>query len=166
MNLARALLLRRYPVLLQGPTSSGKTSLVAYMAERTGHGFVRINNHEQTDLQEYVGRYISDETGRLVFKEGLLVQAMRRGDWVVLDELNLAPTEVLEALNRYSSSGGLYRGDDHSTRGRPPHTSFAGCLTTTVSCMCPSSRRPCARIPISCCSPLRILPGSMPGERR
>ena len=43
---------------------------------------------------------MSDESGRLVFREGLLVQAVRRGHWIVLDELNLAPTEVLEALNR------------------------------------------------------------------
>ena len=35
----------------QGPTSSGKTSLVAYLAARTGHEFVRINNHQGTDLQ-------------------------------------------------------------------------------------------------------------------
>ena len=45
----------------QGPTSSGKTSLVAQLAARTGHRFVRINNHEQTDLQEYLGSYVSDE---------------------------------------------------------------------------------------------------------
>lgn len=31
---------------------------------------------------------------------GVLVEAMRQGHWVILDELNLAPTEVLEALNR------------------------------------------------------------------
>ena len=99
-NLARAVLLRKYPILLQGPTSSGKTSLVSYLAAQTGHHFVRINNHEQTDLQEYLGTYISDEQGRLVFQEGLLVQAVRHGHWIVLDELNLAPTEVLEALNR------------------------------------------------------------------
>lgn len=99
-NLARAVLLRKYPILLQGPTSSGKTSLVAYLAAQTGHHFVRINNHEQTDLQEYLGTYVSDEQGRLVFQEGLLVQAVRNGHWIVLDELNLAPTEVLEALNR------------------------------------------------------------------
>ena len=99
-NLARAVLLRKYPILLQGPTSSGKTSLVAYLAAQTGHHFVRINNHEQTDLQEYLGTYISDEHGRLLFQEGLLVQAVRHGHWIVLDELNLAPTEVLEALNR------------------------------------------------------------------
>lgn len=48
---ARALSLRRFPVLLQGPTSAGKTSLVEYMARVTGHMCVRINNHEHTDLQ-------------------------------------------------------------------------------------------------------------------
>ena len=55
---------------------------------------VRINNHDQIDLQEYLGSYVSDESGRLAFREGPLVQAVRHGHWVVLDELNLAPTEV------------------------------------------------------------------------
>ena len=36
---------------MQGPTSTGKTSLVAHLAAQTGHRCVRINNHEQTDLQ-------------------------------------------------------------------------------------------------------------------
>lgn len=29
-----------------------------------------------------------------------MVEALRKGYWIVLDELNLAPTDVLEALNR------------------------------------------------------------------
>lgn len=89
-----------FPVLIQGPTSAGKTSMIEYLANFSGNCFVRINNHEHTDLQQYLGTYISGADGKLVFQEGLLVQAMRRGYWIVLDELNLAPTDVLEALNR------------------------------------------------------------------
>ncbi|KAK9066170.1 hypothetical protein SSX86_013491 [Deinandra increscens subsp. villosa] len=99
-NLGRAIFIGKYPVLLQGPTSSGKTSLVQYLAAITNHEFVRINNHEHTDLQEYLGSYITDATGKLVFQEGVLVKAVRHGYWIVLDELNLAPSDVLEALNR------------------------------------------------------------------
>ena len=98
--LARAVSSRAAPVLLQGPTSSGKTSLVSYLAARTGHACVRINNHEHTDLQEYIGSYSAGPDGSLSFQDGPLTTAVRRGQWVVLDELNLAPSSVLEALNR------------------------------------------------------------------
>ncbi|GAB1320673.1 AAA ATPase midasin [Madurella fahalii] len=100
LNLVRATSTRRYPILIQGPTSAGKTSMIEYLANYTGNKFVRINNHEHTDLQEYIGTYVSDSEGKLKFQEGVLVQAMREGSWIVLDELNLAPTDVLEALNR------------------------------------------------------------------
>jgi midasin len=100
-DLARVILTKRYPVLIQGPTSAGKTSAVEFLARQTGHRFVRINNHEHTDIQEYLGTYVTDpQSGNLVFQEGLLVTAVRQGHWIVLDELNLAPTDVLEALNR------------------------------------------------------------------
>jgi midasin len=61
---------------------------------------IRINNHEHTDIQEYIGSYIPDKDGKLKFQEGALVEAVRNGYWVILDELNLAPSEILEALNR------------------------------------------------------------------
>jgi midasin len=100
-DLARIIVTGRFPVLIEGPTSSGKTSSIEYLARRTGHCLIRINNHEHTDIQEYVGSYVSDpSTGKLVFEDGLLVRALRNGDWIILDELNLAPTDVLEALNR------------------------------------------------------------------
>ena len=38
---------------------------------------------------------------------GVLVEATRQGYWVILDELNLAPTEVLEALNRVRQAAGV-----------------------------------------------------------
>ncbi|XP_062980947.1 midasin [Elgaria multicarinata webbii] len=89
-----------YPVLIQGDTSIGKTSLIRWLAAASGNHCVRINNHEHTDIQEYIGCYTSDVSGKLVFKEGVLIDAMRKGYWIILDELNLAPTDVLEALNR------------------------------------------------------------------
>ena len=100
LNLVRATSTRRFPVLLQGPTSSGKTSMVEYLAKLSGNKFVRINNHEHTDLQEYLGAYVAGPDGHLQYQDGVLVNALREGAWIVLDELNLAPTDVLEALNR------------------------------------------------------------------
>lgn len=99
-HISRSIVIRDFPVLLQGPTSSGKTSLIFYIAARIGQKCVRINNHEHTDVQEYLGSYVPDPNGHLVFKDGILVEALKNGWWVILDELNLAPSEVLEALNR------------------------------------------------------------------
>ena len=45
---------------------------------------------------------MADRSGALVFREGALVTALREGHWVVLDELNLAASDVLEALNRWA----------------------------------------------------------------
>ncbi|KAH7723681.1 midasin [Aphelenchoides avenae] len=102
-NLARvaaAVASGRFPVLLEGETSAGKTSMIVHLAKITGNRVFRINNHEHTDIQEYIGGYAPDENGKLTFIEGVLLKAVKNGDWIILDELNLAAAEVLEALNR------------------------------------------------------------------
>ena len=113
-RLARVVASGPWPVLLEGPTSAGKTSVVEYIAARCGYNVVRINNHEHTDIQEYLGAFAPDDNGSLVFQDGLLVRALRNGDWVILDELNLAPSEVLEALNRLlDDNRELFLADTH-----------------------------------------------------
>ena len=62
---------RSHPVLIQGETSVGKTSLIRWLGLATGNQCVRINNHEHTDIQEYIGCYSSDDKGKLLFKEGM-----------------------------------------------------------------------------------------------
>jgi len=60
-----------FPILIQGDTCVGKTSLITYLANASGNVLVRINNHEHTDLQEYIGSYSTQSvTGQLIFKEG------------------------------------------------------------------------------------------------
>lgn len=70
-DLVRIVSLSNHPVLLQGDTSVGKTSLISYLAAASGNKCLRINNHEHTDLQEYIGAYSVDSaSGQLLFKEG------------------------------------------------------------------------------------------------
>lgn len=98
-SISRALMAGNHPILLEGPTGAGKTSAVEYLAMRTGHHVTRINNSEHTDVSQYIGSYQPDGAS-ICFREGLLLQAVRLGHWIILDELNLAPSDVLESLNR------------------------------------------------------------------
>jgi len=91
------------PCLLEGPTGTSKTSSIRYLAWQLNQPVVRINFNGQTDTGELVGRFVPSSgegsTSPWTWQDGLLVQAMRRGWWVILDEVNLAEPQVLERLN-------------------------------------------------------------------
>ncbi|KAJ1669103.1 AAA ATPase midasin, partial [Coemansia sp. RSA 25] len=56
-SLARAVMCGRYPVLIQGPTSAGKTSMVQYLARKTGHRFLNL---APSDVLEALNRLLDD----------------------------------------------------------------------------------------------------------
>ncbi len=89
------------PVALEGETAASKTTAVLYLAHLLGQPAVRLNLHGHSDASELVGRYVPSEQGKSTwrFQEGYLPQAMRHGWWLLLDEVNLAETQVLERLN-------------------------------------------------------------------
>jgi midasin (ATPase involved in ribosome maturation) len=104
-RIARAMQLAR-PVLLEGPPGVGKSSVVACLAALAGHRLVRINLSEHTELSDLLGADLptsnegDDGSGpRFKWVDGVFLQALKRGDWVLLDEMNLAPQAVLEGLN-------------------------------------------------------------------
>jgi midasin len=68
-QLAGVVAVSDYAVILQGPTSAGKTSTVQYLANITQNKVIRINNHMHTDIQEYLGSYVPDKEGggKLIF---------------------------------------------------------------------------------------------------
>jgi len=61
---------------------------------------VRINLSEQTDMMDLLGADLpvaGGGAGQFAWADGPLLAALQRGDWVLLDELNLASARPLAA---------------------------------------------------------------------
>lgn len=96
----------RLPCALEGDTAVAKTTAVLWVAHLCRQEAVRLNLHGQSDTGELVGRFVPADSATVGqsaaawrFWEGIVPTALRRGQWVVLDELNLAEPQVLERLN-------------------------------------------------------------------
>ena len=93
------------PCALEGDTAVAKTTAVLWVSHLCRQEAVRLNLNGQSDTGELVGRFMPavgggrDAQAVWRFWEGIVPDAMRRGRWVVLDELNLAEPQVLERLN-------------------------------------------------------------------
>lgn len=89
-------------ILLEGSPGVGKTSLVSALAAVAGHRLQRINLSDQTDLIDLFGSDLPVEggqAGEFQWRDAAFLDAMQKGDWVLLDEMNLASQTVLEGLN-------------------------------------------------------------------
>jgi midasin len=98
-RLLRAMCAGGRSLLLEGPPGCGKSTLVAALAERSGHRMVRVNLSEQTDISDLFGSDQPTGDGSFAWVDGPVLAGLRRGDWILLDELNLASQSVLEGLN-------------------------------------------------------------------
>lgn len=87
------------PVALEGETAAAKTTAVLYLAHLMRQGVRRLNLNGATDAGELVGRFAPAPAGGFRFVESVLPQAMRHGEWVLLDEINLAEPQCIERLN-------------------------------------------------------------------
>ena len=58
----------------------------------------RINNTQSTSVQDYLGSYMPVGGGEFVFCYGALARAMLNGDWIILDEFDLADPAVTSML--------------------------------------------------------------------
>ncbi|VDM22077.1 unnamed protein product [Hydatigera taeniaeformis] len=98
----RSGILPRRALLLEGSPGVGKTSLVAALARASGHRIIRINLSEATEVTDLIGCDLPVEgssCGTFAWRDGPLLQALRHGYWILLDEMNLASQSVLECLN-------------------------------------------------------------------
>jgi len=76
----------RLPVMLKGPTGSGKTRFVEYMAWRLERPLITVAAHEDMTAADLAGRFLLAPEGT-VWHDGPLTLAVRYGAICYLDEI-------------------------------------------------------------------------------
>ena len=85
------------PLLLMWETWVGKTTIVREVAKAKKKTITRINLNGQTGREEILGKYVLDKWAT-VRQDWPMLNALRNGDWILLDEINAALPEVLFTL--------------------------------------------------------------------
>jgi midasin len=122
-TIASAYLLR-HPLLLMGPTSTGKSFLIKWLAETLGHQHVSYTLNPYVSKSELIGGVKPNKQGIFVWQDGIILNAAKRGTWLVLEELNLATSEVLEILNDYLITGKFTYAENGDQRVVEPSSDF------------------------------------------
>ncbi|EAY22716.1 hypothetical protein TVAG_476450 [Trichomonas vaginalis G3] len=93
------------PVLLEGPTGSAKTTSAKLALNNPDI----VSCSSETSVEQLLGRVTLDSTGNEVtkFEEGPYTKAFRTGGSLIIDEINLAPPDVLQCIEASLDSGSL-----------------------------------------------------------
>ncbi|TYS18732.1 MoxR family ATPase [Rossellomorea vietnamensis] len=89
-------------VLLKGPTGSGKTKLAETLSSLFAQPMHSINCSVDMDAEALLGyKTIAEKEGRntIEFIEGPVIEAMKKGHLLYIDEINMAKPETLPILN-------------------------------------------------------------------
>ena len=79
--------LNKVPLMLKGPTGSGKTRFIEHMAWKLKMPLMTVSCHEDMTASDLVGRFLL-EGSETVWKDGPLTRAVRYGGICYLDEIN------------------------------------------------------------------------------
>lgn len=109
--------------LLVGETGTGKTSIVQDIANCRDQEWRRFNLTGDTTVDEFVGKYTLAE-GRTVWEDGILLQAMKKGQWLIVDEINVALPEILFALHSLLDDDRFVVVAGHNGEVVRPHKEF------------------------------------------
>ena len=74
-------------ILLIGETGTGKTSVVKELAYLCKAPYFRVSMHGYSTPDELIGR-MAVKDGKTYFEYGIVTEAMTRGGFLVLDEIN------------------------------------------------------------------------------
>jgi nitric oxide reductase NorQ protein len=90
-------------VLLKGPTGSGKTRLASLLSRLFQQPMYSINCSVDLDAEALLGYktldYDEENKARIAFVPGPVEKAMKRGQLLYIDEINMAKADTLPILN-------------------------------------------------------------------
>jgi cobaltochelatase CobS len=84
--------------LLTGGTGVGKTSSVEQLAAQCKIPLIRVNFNGETRLSDFIGK-VQVLRGETHWVDGVLPMAMKKGCWLLLDELDFADPSILSLLH-------------------------------------------------------------------
>ena len=99
-------------VLLEGPPGTGKSTILREVAAAAGTGFVFVEGNAELTPARLAGQFdpsrvLEDGYTPDVFVDGPLVEALRNGSMLYVEELNRVPEETVNLLITVMSEGEL-----------------------------------------------------------
>jgi len=88
----------KLPLLLKGPTGTGKSRFVEFMANDLGKVLITLNCNEETSSTDLIGRFII-KGAETVWIDGPLSIAVKNGYILYLDEIAEARPDVIVAIH-------------------------------------------------------------------
>ncbi len=88
----------KIPFLLKGPTGTGKSRFIEYMAHKLDKKLITISCHEETSSTDLIGRYII-KGAETIWLDGPLTTAVKEGAILYLDEIAEARPDVIVAIH-------------------------------------------------------------------
>jgi nitric oxide reductase NorQ protein len=86
------------PLLLKGPTGSGKSRFIEFMTHSIEHELITVSCHEETSSTDLIGRYII-KGAETVWLDGPLTKAVKEGAVLYLDEIAEARPDIIVAIH-------------------------------------------------------------------
>ena len=83
-----------YPVFITGLSGNGKTTMVEQVAAKLKRDCIRVNISVETDEEDLIGGNTLQE-GNVIYREGPVLTAMRRGAILLIDEIDRGSNKLM-----------------------------------------------------------------------
>lgn len=84
-------------IFLSGPTGCGKTTMLELLANKNDVSYTRMNLNGETTVDDFIGVWTLKDK-KMEFADGVLPRAMKKGQMLILDEMDAAQPEILFVL--------------------------------------------------------------------